>query len=321
MKENKSLKNAAKVALLDAMGLQENERLLIVSDALTRDVGSALMDVGSKLVEDVLYIEIKVAERNGQEPPKEVAELMQQYDVVVCATNKSLTHTKARIDACNAGTRVGTMPGITLATLNRCFSAKIDKVVDTTMRVYEEMKKITRVRVTSSLGTDIVFYSESRTIFPSTGVLKNKGQGGNMPSGEVYFAPLEGKTNGVVYFDASIASIGMLSKAIKVEIVDGAISSIQKSCKEAKEFDKMLGKVGKEAYQVAEFGFGTNYKAEICGEILEDEKVLGTIHIAFGNNKSMGGNINVPIHIDALVKEPNVWFDEKLVMKKGKLLI
>jgi leucyl aminopeptidase (aminopeptidase T) len=71
---------------------------------------------------------------------------------------------------------------------------------------------------------------------------------------------------------------------------------------------------------VAEFGFGTNYKAQLCGEILEDEKVFGTIHIAFGNNVSMGGNITVASHLDGLIKNPDVYFDNVAVMKKGKLV-
>lgn len=51
---------------------------------------------------------------------------------------------------------------------------------------------------------------------------------------------------------------------------------------------------------MAEFGIGTNYKAKLVGLILEDEKVFGTIHIAFGNNLSMGGRISV--------EQPSRWF-------------
>jgi leucyl aminopeptidase (aminopeptidase T) len=82
----------------------------------------------------------------------------------------------------------------------------------------------------------------------------------------------------------------------------------------------MLDKSGREARAVAEFGFGTNYKARLCGEILEDEKVFGTIHIAFGNNISMGGNIKVSSHLDGLIKNPDVYFDNVAVMRKGKLV-
>jgi len=55
--------------------------------------------------------------------------------------------------------------------------------------------------------------------------------------------------------------------------------------------------------------------------ILEDEKVMGTIHIAFGDNKSMGGSVRVASHLDGLVKNPTVWFDDRKIMESGKLLI
>jgi len=83
----------------------------------------------------------------------------------------------------------------------------------------------------------------------------------------------------------------------------------------------MLDKVGKDARNIAEFGIGTNDSAKLSGVLLEDEKVMGTIHIAVGNNVSMGGSVNVPIHLDGVVKKPTVWMDGKLLMKDGKLLV
>jgi len=90
---------------------------------------------------------------------------------------------------------------------------------------------------------------------------------------------------------------------------------------QAKELNKMLTKVGENAKAVAEFGIGTNPKAKICGLILEDEKVLGTVHIAFGNNISMGGSIDVPIHIDCIIKSPSFAIDGKPIMENGKFII
>ena len=85
---------------------------------------------------------------------------------------------------------------------------------------------------------------------------------------------------------------------------------------------KLLSSVNnKDAFAVAEFGIGTNYKAKIIGQILEDEKVLGTIHLAFGNNLSMGGVLDVPIHIDGLLKQPTVLLDDVVIMDKGVLSI
>ena len=84
---------------------------------------------------------------------------------------------------------------------------------------------------------------------------------------------------------------------------------------------KLLEPHGKDAYNVAEFGIGTNDKAIITGKIIEDEKVMGTIHIAFGDNKSMGGSVRVASHLDGLVTSPTVWFDDQVIMRDGKFVI
>ncbi|MCH6574776.1 MAG: PAS domain-containing protein, partial [Bacteroidetes bacterium] len=65
----------------------------------------------------------------------------------------------------------------------------------------------------------------------------------------------------------------------------------------------------------------TNDKAIISGNILEDEKVLGTCHIALGNNTGFGGKINIPLHLDGIIKNPTISVDNKKIMESGKLLI
>ncbi|MFA6456616.1 MAG: aminopeptidase, partial [Bacteroidota bacterium] len=90
---------------------------------------------------------------------------------------------------------------------------------------------------------------------------------------------------------------------------------------EAETLKKLLEPHGKDAYNVAEFGIGTNDKAIITGKIIEDEKVMGTIHIAFGDNKSMGGTVRVASHLDGLVKHPTVWFDDNKIMADGQFTI
>jgi leucyl aminopeptidase (aminopeptidase T) len=262
---------------------------------------------------------MKQREINGEEPPLQISELMKMVDVVVCPTAKSLTHTDARRNAVKEGVRVATMPGIALETMVRCLSADAQKVVDLSLKVKALLEPASEIRVVTDKGTDITMPMKGRKVIESTGVIVNKGDSGNLPSGEVYLAPWEDKSFGTVVIDGSLAGIGMLEEPITVEIKDGFAEKISGGA-QAQKFIDMIDKVGREARAVAEFGIGTNYKAQLCGMILEDEKVYGTIHIAFGNNVSMGGNINVKSHIDGLVISPDVYVDGKLIMKKGELI-
>ena len=314
------MKQAVKTALVDYLGLTQDETLLVITDENLRDIGMEFYETSKTLCAETLLLEMPARKFNGEEPPDAVAETMKCVDAVISPTTKSLTHTKSKREASKLGVRIATMPGITKDTLIRCLSADPEKILETTNKVYQKMRGVNVIRVKSEAGTDIILPIRRR-IIASTGILKNIGESGNLPSGEVFVAPNEDESNGKVVFDGSIGGIGLLEEPVKVEIVAGYIKKITGG-KEARLVEEMLRNVHNEkAFAVAEFGIGTNYKATLTGDILEDEKILGTIHIAFGNNLTMGGKIKVGIHVDALVKEPDVYFDKELVMSKGKLLI
>jgi leucyl aminopeptidase (aminopeptidase T) len=150
-------------------------------------------------------------------------------------------------------------------------------------------------------------------------LFREKGQWGNLPTGEAYLAPLEGKSNGVVVVDGSMASVGMTAQPIRITVKDGYATDIAGG-PEAQRLIALLEPHGRDGRNVAEFGIGTNDRAKLTGIILEDEKVMGTIHVAFGDNKSMGGSVRVASHLDGLVTQPTVWFDDRLIMDAGKFV-
>lgn len=313
------LKKASLIALRDCMGLKKEETLLIITDEIKKEIGTSLHEIGKELCAESILIEMKAREINGQEPPPQIAELMKKVDVVICPTAKSLTHTNARREAVKEGVRVGTMPGITIDTMVRCLNADYDKIISLTDYIAQKLVGVNEIRVVTEKGTDVRMPVKDRMIIPSKGVLRNKGESGNLPSGEVFLAPWEDKTNGKLVIDGSMAGIGMITEPVIIDIIDGYAEKIYGGT-QAQAIQEMLDKSGRDARAVAEFGIGTNYKAQLTGMILEDEKVFGTIHVAFGNNITMGGRISVSSHYDGLVKEPDVYFDDELIMKKGKMV-
>lgn len=315
------MQQATRAALVDYLGLTEDETLLIITDENLKKIAQEFYEVSKKLCSESILVEMSSHQSNGSEPPDAVAEIMKAVDAVICPTSKSLTHTKAKREASKLGVRIATMPGITQDMLIRCLGADAQEIIAISNSVFQKMKGTNEAYVETSIGTELTIPIKRRRITTSTGVLKNIGESGNLPSGEVFVAPIEDETYGTVVFDGSIAGIGLLSDHVKVEIKKGYIKNISGG-KQAHQFEQMLMAVRNEkAFAVAEFGIGTNPKAIITGDILEDEKVLGTIHIAFGNNLSMGGKIKVSSHVDGVVTKPDVYFDKEQIMKKGKLLI
>ena len=75
------------------------------------------------------------------------------------------------------------------------------------------------------------------------------------------------------------------------------------------------------ARTIAELGIGTNENAEITGNVLEDEKVLGTAHIAFGASAGIGGTVTVPVHLDVVVLTPTLHVGATLVVSDGEFVL
>jgi leucyl aminopeptidase (aminopeptidase T) len=315
------LDKASITAIKECMGAKKKESILVITDTLKRKIGYSLFVNALNLGHKALYIEMKPGKINGEEPPQEVADLMQKFDIVFCPTSKSLTHTDARRNASANGVRIATFPGITEEVMIRGLNADYKAIARMTIKVQKVLEKGKEIRVTAPNGTDISFIIKGRKVITSKGLFHKKGESGNLPTGEAYLAPVEGTSNGVFVVDGSMAGLGLIKNAnIKIEVKDGYAVKITGGTM-AKKLNEMLDKVGKDARNIAEFGVGTNPSAKLSGILLEDEKVMGTIHIALGNNKSMGGSVNVPIHLDGVIKKPTVYMDGKVIMKDGKLLI
>ncbi|HMN17451.1 MAG: aminopeptidase [Ignavibacteriota bacterium] len=315
------LDSASVIAIRDCMGAKKNEKILVITDEIKREIGLSLHQNAIRLGYHSLLVEMKSGKINGEEPSDEVADLMQKFDVVFCPTAKSLTHTDARRNASAKGVRIATFPGITKDVMIRGLNADYKKISALTIKLQKILETGKEIRVTAPAGTDISFSIAGRKAYASKGLFHAKGESGNLPTGEAFLAPVEGTANGVFVVDGSMAGLGLIKNAnIKIEVENGFAAKISGGVI-AKKLKAMLDSVGKNARNIAEFGIGTNDSAKLSGVLLEDEKVMGTIHIALGNNVSMGGSVNVPIHLDGVVKKPTVWMDNKLLMKDGKLLV
>lgn len=319
MNISSELLSAARVAVVDCMGMKAGETVLVITDEPLRLIGSALWQAAKQEGNEAILVEMVPRKTNGENPPPQIAELMTKVDLVLCPTSKSLTHTDARRAASALGVRIGTLPGVTEEIMVRCMNADYQAIAERTHRLCRMLEATSVVRVTAPGGTDITMPIKGRKAHASTGLFREKGQWGNLPTGEAYLAPVEGASNGIVVVDGSMAGVGKVKEPIRIVVRSGYAEEVTGG-PEAKRLVDLFAPHGKDARTVAEFGIGTNDKAILSGVILEDEKVMGTIHIAFGDNASMGGSVHVASHLDGLVLKPNVTFDGKQVMQEGRLM-
>jgi len=311
---------ASEVALKQCLGVKEGESILVITDEILRGIGLHIWLCARDLNTEAIYIEILPRKMHGEEPPKPIAEAMKNVDVVVAPTSKSLTHTIAREEATKRGVRVATMPGITEEIFIRTMNVDYSYIQRVTDVVGDILDNGNTVRIESGNGTNLTFSIGGRKARRSSGILRNPGDWGNLPGGEAYIAPIEGSANGVAIVDGSMAGIGKLVNPIKIVFRDGYAIDIEGG-DEANKLKQILLQYGQDARNLAEFGIGTNPGAKVSGIVLEDEKVMGTIHIALGNNFGFGGKVKAPIHLDGVILNPTVYIDGDMIMKEGRLLL
>ena len=242
---------------------------------------------------------------------------MAKADVVLCPMSTSITHTNAKKEAVKAGVRIATMPGITEEIFRKgAMTADYGRVMELTNKVTELLTKAKTARIEKA-GHILTLDLNGRPGIPSPGVYREKGQAGNLPSGEAYIAPIENGSNGTMLIDGSMVGVGLLSSPLTVTVKNGKLQSI-----EGADADKLSILLRNESNRtLCELGIGTNYAAQLIGVILEDEKAYHTVHIAFGTNSGFGGTNKADCHMDGIIKDPTLYLDEQLVMKDGEFMI
>ncbi|MEC8257597.1 MAG: aminopeptidase [Candidatus Thermoplasmatota archaeon] len=323
------LANSAKMVVETCMDIRRGENVLIVCDPTTGEIGQALHEATIKKSERVLLIVMPKAKHHGEEPPTPVANLMRQQQVVLAPTKYSLTHTRAVRQAVRDGARVATMPGIT----NDMFThggmaADFNKIKQRISNLGPYFRRRRIVNVKSKEGTDVTFEVNWRDWkLDDNGICNRPRMLTNLPAGKAFIMPREGTMNGVLIIDGSWDST-LLDEKIELQIEDGMVIDVkggQIAANIRQEFGevakKLRSKDRENVWTVAEFGFGMNDQARMGGNVLEDEKRLGTCYFSIGDNTTLGGSSAVGIHIPGVLTNPSVWLDDSQILQDGEFIL
>lgn len=301
------LKESSDMIIRTCMGAKPGESVLIITDTCTDEViGKSLFDAAADADCEALLFVMLPRAQHGEEPPRVVAAAMRSSDVILAPTSKSLTHTRARLDACKNGARVATLPGITLDMMTSGgLTADYGLIDEKAKEMLGMLKGAQAVRITTEYGSDITFDVTGCEWKADTGRCTEPGTVSNLPAGELYIAPRN--ANGRIVIDGSMGGLGLLDEPLVIEVKDRY--AVGFSGKRAAELERMVDSAGPDARNIAELGIGINPAAHLLGIILEDEKVGGTVHVAIGDNSTFGGDVSVDLHLDGIIKRPKVYVD------------
>ncbi|WP_227133312.1 aminopeptidase [Halorubellus salinus] len=303
----------ARTAIEQCMDVSSGESVVVVTDDERRPIGEALYDAALAATDDATILQYPPGENHGEEPPAAVAAAMAAGDVFLAPTSKSLSHTRARSAATEAGARGATLPGITEDVFTTGLDADYEQIAAHCEDVLAQVADADEVRVTTDLGTDITFEAGEREWLADTGMVHDSGDFSNLPAGEVFVAPET--ANGRFVVDGTMMPYERLDddQTLAFDVEDGQVVNIEDD-RIAEQFADLAEEAGDVVYNLAELGIGTNVAVtDLVGSVLLDEKAAGTVHIAIGDNAGIGGDTDAPIHSDGVIQDPTVYADEEVV--------
>ena len=319
---------SARTVIDTCMEVRRGENILIVCDPTTTEIGQAIHDAASLRSDRVLLVVMPKGRHHGDEPPTPVANLMRQQQVVIAPTRYSLTHTKAVRQALKDGSRVATMPGMTLEMFTEGgMSADFNIIKKNIGEMSNYLRRKRIINVKSESGTNVTFEVNWREWkLDDNGVCNRPRMLTNLPAGKIFTLPRESTMNGTIVIDGSWDS-DLVDEPVVLQIESGLVVDV-KGGTAAAQIRQTFGEAAKRlkskdqenVWTIAEFGFGMNPNARTAGNVLEDEKRMGTAYFSIGDNTALGGSAAVGIQISGVLEKPSIWLDEMLLFEEGQFV-
>jgi len=313
----------ARTAIEICGNVKAGENVLIVTDTdMDLMVALSLASAAHAVNANTGIVIMPPLSRHGEDPPDHIKHAMLHSDVIIAPTSKTLYHADVRVEACKRGARFLAMTGATAQTLKGdAMTVDFEKLEPLVKEMADHLTKANRIELRTDAGTDLKVSIQGRKGVAQPGIAKEPGQTIGIPDIEAYVAPIENSANGQVVIDATVTHFGLADRPVVITFEDGKAVKVEGGEK-AQKLDNLLESANDpNQYYLAEVGLGLNPKAELCGSIIEDEAVMGTAHIALGDNRTLGGQNYAPMHLDLIMKDVTLRLDGETIIEKGKILI
>ena len=309
---------AARNALECVLEAGKGEKIAIICDLEKKEIGEAFTNGALKLGLQTHLVTLKTeANTFRKEIPQQVRQILNQPPAIYVNLLRGVREeTPFRIALIHEETkdhkaRLGHCPGVTMDMLTEgalVLETKEHRQMQKfAEKLAQKLAKATKIEVTNPSGTKLSFSVENRQFFTDTIINWKTMKWMNLPTGELIVAPVEDSLEGELVCDMAIGGIGHLRTPVSLAVKNGKVED--SSCKDSHVLKRVRDSLDTDenASRIGEFAFGINPKARFTEEFLEAEKMLGTIHLAFGNNSDFPGGQNPSRnHMDFLVSKPTV---------------
>tara|TARA_B100000945_G_scaffold318382_1_gene323108 strand:- start:3060 stop:4025 length:966 start_codon:yes stop_codon:yes gene_type:complete len=299
--------------------LTHSESVCIVTDTNKLSLAQAFIDEVKQYNSDPILVTMNPRNQHGSEVPLIISGAMKAADVVFQIVTHAMTHTDATQEALKSGSRILVLRGITDdLMLYGAINANYNEISIACHKVANLMKDAKLIQLLSPAGTNLTMSIENRNPHILDGIVKGPGTFAAMPDGETAISPVETTTEGLLVIEHSMDGVGLLDAPIYLTITQGKVLSIEGK-QSAQKLQNLIDQGDANSNNIAEFAIGTNPKARLVGNLAEDKKLEGSVHVAIGDNHVLGGTVISNIHLDGMVLNPTVHIDNKCIIDNGKL--
>lgn len=309
---------AVELCLTTCLGVRPGESVTLVTDDTHLPAARSLALGVERLGATPVLLRLADRHVGGKLAPVPVDAALAGSDVAVFVLTPEdgcqLWHTPGRQRASEAGARIGLLfpPSTWDLTL-----ADLEATKRLTDALAAALTDASTARLTTAGGTDLTMSLAGRPGFSCHSLVTATGATATIPEwGDAEIGPVEGTANGTLVVDASMAYLGVIAEPVRMEVRDGLVTTIEGGAQAAR-LETILAAAGPTGRNIAELGIGTIPRGGVTGH--KDDKLLGTVHVALGHNRTLGGIVDCDVHLDGVMHAATLALDDRLVLTAGTL--
>ena len=312
----------AKIIVEQVLVIKPGEMVCVFTDTQCPQSITQLLAASARAAgaETVIVI-VTPRDVGGVDPSSSAAAAIQAADAIIAQASYGILHTETVRKALRRGARVCDMWGFNEDMMLRGgATADYGEIKELSQRLAQVLTSGKEARITTREGSDLTMSLADRQAHVLAALATEPGQFCAFPDGEAAISPLEGSAKGILVnpFCMEKEDLSFLKEGLSLKVDGGKAVRIEGGIA-AKQLNGFLEQMGDSARNIAELGIGTNPKARLGVTIRETKKSWGTAHVALGDNKSLGGKVESPLHMDMVFREPTLVVDGQTVLREGQV--
>lgn len=310
---------AANIFLKSNLNLKKNESFLIVTDEFSWDLSRKLWQISVDNYPQT-YVMAYSASKLQNNSSSKLLPFILNSDVSLFVAREFTFLWEEFSFPKNLKTRWAALIGIRPDQFTKMVDVDIETLKHNTQKLRDVLMLGKTITIQMDSDHSLSFEMQHSTCIADSGIVQYPGDLGCIPGGRVLTKPIEETATGDLLINGSLSSVGILRDPVRFIIKDGKLKKIYAKS-DVSAFRTSLRTQSKNRRTLVRVGIGLNPHGKISGNTFVDERTNGVIHLAFGDQSDFKSNILNPTLPIATIKKAWVKIDNKLILRRGKLVV